>query len=76
MAKTKISTTDLVWIFTEKMRSFDGCFPGTYIAIVPSKNGWTAVTGARGRRAAYRRCARRVEQIQKELREIYVLAKD
>jgi hypothetical protein len=74
MAKIKISTTDLVWIFTEKMRSFDKWFLG--IAIVPSKNGWTAVTGARRRRAAYRRCARRVEQIQKELREIYVLAKD
>jgi hypothetical protein len=76
MAKIKISTTDLVWIFTEKMRSFDKGFPGTDIAIVPSKNGWTVVTGARGRRPEYPRCARRIEQIQKELREIYVLAKD
>jgi hypothetical protein len=76
MARIKISTTDLVWIFTKKMRSFGECLPGTYIAIVPSKNGWTAVTGSRRRRAEYRRCARRVQQIQKELREIYVLAKD
>ena len=75
MAKIKISTTDLVWVFTQKLRSFDECFPGTDLAIVPSKNGWTAVTGARGR-AAYPRCARRIEQIQKQLREIYVLAKD
>jgi hypothetical protein len=74
MAKIKISTTDLVWIFMEKMRSFDECLPGTDIAIVPSKNGWTAVTGVRGRRAP--RCARRIEQIQKELRKIYVLAED
>jgi hypothetical protein len=73
MAKIKISTTDLVWIFTEKMRSFDKWFP--YIAIVPSKDGWTVVMGARGR-AEYPRCARRIEQIQKELRELYVLAKD
>jgi hypothetical protein len=74
MAKIKISTTDLVWVFTEKMRSFDKWFLG--IAIVPSKDGWTAVTGSRRRRAKSRRCAPRIEQIQKELREIYVLAKD
>ena len=75
MAKIKISTTDLVWIFMEKMKSFDECFPGIDIAIVPSRNGWTAISSARGR-AGYPRCARRIEQIQKELREVYVLAKD
>jgi hypothetical protein len=75
MAKIKISTTDLVWVFTQKLRSFDECIPGTDIAIVPSKDGWTAVMGAR-RRAEYSRCVRRIEQIQKQLRKIYVLAKD
>jgi hypothetical protein len=75
MAKIKISTTDLVWIFTEKLRSFDECFPGTDIAIVPSKDGWTAVTGSR-RRIEHPGYARRIEQIQKQLRAIYVLAKD
>jgi hypothetical protein len=74
MAKTKVSTTELVWIFQEKLRSSDECASGTYIAIVPSKDGWTAVMGAR-RRGEYPICARRVEQIQNELREIYVLAK-
>jgi hypothetical protein len=75
MAKTKISSSDLVWIFTEKLRSFDECSPGTNIAIVPSEDGWTAVMGAR-RRGQHPRCDRRIEQIQKQLREIYVLAKD
>jgi hypothetical protein len=75
MAKTRISSSDLVWIFTEKLRSFDECSPGTNIAIVPSEDGWTAVTGGR-RRGQYPRCDRRIEQIQKQLREIYVLAKD
>jgi hypothetical protein len=73
MAKIKILTTDLVWIFTEKLRSFGNWFPD--IAIVPSKDGWTVVMSGRGR-AEYPRCARRIEQIQKQLREIYVLAKD
>ena len=27
MAKTKISNTDLGWIFTEKLRSFEDCAP-------------------------------------------------
>jgi len=75
MAKTRISSSDLVWIFTEKLRSFDECSPGTNIAIVPSEDGWTAVTGGR-RRGQHRRCDRRIEQIQKQLREIYVLARD
>lgn len=75
MAKTRISSSDLVWIFTEKLRSFDECSPGTNIAIVPSEHGWTAVTGGR-RRGQHRRCDRRIEQIQKQLREIYVLARD
>jgi hypothetical protein len=75
MAKTRISSSDLVWIFTEKLRSFDECSAGTNIAIVPSEDGWTAVTGAR-RRGQHPRCDRRIEQIQKQLREIYVLARD
>ena len=75
MGKIKISTTDLVWVFTEKLRSFDECFPGTDIAIVPSKDGSTAVTGSR-RRTEHPGYARRIEQIQKQLRGIYVLAKD
>jgi hypothetical protein len=75
MAKTRISSSDLVWIFTEKLRSFDECAAGTNIAIVPSKDGWTAVMGAR-RRGRRPRCDRRIEQIQKQLREIYVLARD
>jgi hypothetical protein len=75
MAKTRISSSDLVWIFTEKLRSFDECSPGTNIAIVPSEDGWTAIMGAR-RRGQHPRCDRRIEQIQKQLRQIYVLAKD
>jgi hypothetical protein len=75
MAKTRISSSDLVWIFTEKLRSFDECAAGTNIAIVPSEDGWTAVMGAR-RRGRRPRCERRIEQIQKQLREIYVLARD
>jgi len=75
MAKTRISSSDLVWIFTERLRSFDECSQGTNIAIVPSEDGWTAVMSAQ-RRGQRPHCNRRIAQIQKQLREIYVLAKD
>jgi hypothetical protein len=75
MAKTKISSTDLIWVFSEKMRSFGDCAPTIAIAIVPSADGWRAVTNAWAR-SRHPLCAGRIEQIQKQLRKIYVLAKD
>jgi len=74
MAKTKISSTDLIWISREKLSSFD-CSPSTSIAIVPSSEGRTAVTTHRDR-TGQPNCVRRIQQLQKQLREIYVLAKD
>jgi hypothetical protein len=75
MAKTRISSTDLVWVFMEKLRSFSDCAPNVSIAIVPNKDGWSAIA-SRGDRIAHPLCAKRIEQVQRELREIYVLAKD
>ena len=75
MAKTKISNADLVWIFTEKLKSFGDGAPAISIAIVPNKDGWTAIA-SRNDRNHHPRCAKRIEQVQRELREIYVLAKD
>ncbi len=50
MAKTRISSTDLAWIFQEKLSAFDSCPPTVSIAIVPSgEDGWAAVTSARTR---------------------------
>jgi hypothetical protein len=75
MPKTNISNADLVWVFTEKLKSFGDCSPAISIAIVPSKDGWITIAG-RTDRHAYPLCAKRIEQVQGELREIYVLAKD
>jgi hypothetical protein len=75
MAKTKISSTDLCWVFTERLRSFDDCGPGVSVAIVPSEDGWRAVASRKDRHA-HPLCAKCIERVQKELREIYVLAKD
>jgi hypothetical protein len=79
MAKITISNADLVWIFTEKLKSStfrdgDGA-AAISIAIVPNKDGWTAIA-SRKNRNNHPRCARRIEEVQRELREIYVLAKD
>ena len=75
MAKTKISNSDLVWIFTERLKSFRECAAQASIAIVPNKDGWTAIASRRDR-YTHPRCAKRMEQVQRELREIYILAKD
>jgi len=73
MARIAISNADLVWIFTEKLKSFGDGAPA--VAIVPNKDGWTAIA-SRSDRNHHPRCAQRIEQVQRELREIYVLAKD
>ena len=75
MAKTKISNADLVWAFTERLRSFNEGAAPISIAIVPNKDGWTAIASRRDHHA-HPLCAKRIEQVQGELREIYVLAKD
>ena len=75
MAKITISNADLVWIFTEKLKSFRDVAPAISIAIVPNKDGWTAIA-SRIDRNHQPRCAKRIEEVQKELRKIYILAKD
>jgi hypothetical protein len=75
MAKTKISSTDLIWVFTEKLRSFGDCAPTVCIAIVPAEDGWRAITSRKDLHA-HPLCAKRIERVQKQLRQIYVLAKD
>ena len=75
MAKTKISSADLAWVFTEKLRSFGDCSRSIAIAIIPSKGGWKALTSQRDLRARPP-CAKRIAQVQIELGGIYVLTKD
>jgi hypothetical protein len=73
MAKIKISSTELVWIFHQRLEAFDDCPSEVTIAIVPDPDeGWMAVMSAQSR-THNPLCARRVEAIQKQLREIYVL---
>jgi hypothetical protein len=76
MARKTISSTDLIWIFHEKLEAFDDCPEGACIAIVPAFDvGWMADMSAKSR-TQNPICARPVDAIQKELREIYVLTKD
>jgi len=73
MAKKAISSTDLIWIFREELKEFDDCPASVSIAIVPVPDvGWTALISPK-QRAKHPRCARRVEALQKQLREMYVL---
>jgi hypothetical protein len=74
MAKTRISNADLVWVFTERLKSSRDCAPAISIATVPTEDGWTAIA-SRKDRIIRPRCAEHIDQVQRELREIYVLAK-
>jgi hypothetical protein len=71
VAKTGITHTDLIWIFHQELKSFNNDSSTIPIAIVPSDQGWTALTPARYRR--YPRVIKRIEQIQEQLRKSYVL---
>ena len=69
MTKTKISSTDLVWIFRERLSSFDDRFKIAPIAIVPTKEGWEVVT-SRSYRIAKPKVVYRIKQVQAELRAV------
>jgi hypothetical protein len=75
MAKTRISSTDLIWMFHEKLYEFeDHPLHGISIAIVPENNGaWKALT-PRNVQTRRRVWAERVEAIEKQLQKRYVLA--
>jgi hypothetical protein len=75
VAKKTISNGDLTALFAERLRTFADCPAGVTIAIVPIPDGWQAVI-SHHTRTKFPLCARRVKAIQKQLREIYELAKD
>jgi len=72
MAKKRVSSTDLAWIFRERLRETGDCGSAVSVAILPSENGWIAVTDKRLIKR-FPRCAAQIERIQKELRETYDL---
>jgi hypothetical protein len=73
VAKVLVSNSELTSIFSRKMRSYPECGHGVPFAIVPdSRLGWKALAAPYVINR-YPRCAKRVEQAQKELRKIYAL---
>ena len=74
MAKKAISSTDLIWLFHEQLKEFHDCpVSALSIAIVPAPDvGWTVLMNTR-QQNKHPLCAKRVQAIQKQFREIYVL---
>lgn len=73
MTKIRISSTELVWVFRQRLEAFDDCPRDVAIGIVPADGGgWRAVMSARDR-TQKPHWALRVDGIQKQLREMYVL---
>jgi hypothetical protein len=75
VAKKRISNTDLIWIFREKLSAFSDCPGSIKMAIIPSGAGWTVVIAHRDRNA-HPGCVKRIEQLQKQLRDVYALTED
>jgi hypothetical protein len=71
-----VSNGVLTTIFWRKMRTLPECPQAIPIAIVPvGRWGWKALTSPKVVRS-YPLCAKRVEEVEKELQEIYGLAKE
>jgi hypothetical protein len=75
MKKKTVSSIDLAYLFKEQLKKFSDCSPRISIAVVPTKDGWTVVTDGW---ANFKNplCSKRIELVHKQLRDIYVLAKD
>ena len=77
MARKKISSTELVWLFHEKLKEFDD-HPqhGISVAIVPEDKGeWRAVT-TRNVKTKRPLWAGRVQLVEKRLRKDFSLIAD
>ena len=77
MARKKISSPDLIWLFHEKLKDFDD-YPlhGISIAIVPEDKGeWRAVT-TRNVQTKRPLWAGRVQTVEKRLRKEFSLIAD
>ena len=72
MVRTKIASADLLWIFRERLSIINDRFKVAPIAIIPSDDGWEAIT-SRQYRKAQPEIARCIERIQTELRPVYRL---
>ena len=76
MEKTKVSSTDLIWMIHQRLLSFED-FPQqsqVSLAIVPArKNGWTVVLVAASDRCAHLVGRARIEAIERELQATFAL---
>ena len=76
--KTIISNGALTEIFFRRMRAYSDCpYTGTPVAIIPAGNPseWKALTAPYVVKR-YPRCAKRVEEVEKELQKLYSLKKN
>ncbi len=76
MEKTKVSSTDLIWMIHQRLLSFKD-FPQqgqVSLAIVPArKNGWTVVVGRRTGLLRARHWQGKIEAIERELQATFAL---
>jgi hypothetical protein len=74
--KRKVSSSELAWIFVERLREFRDCPAAVTVAIVPDQHsGWVAVTNKPdGRTKSIP--LERFEEVERSLRRAYQLQDD
>ena len=75
MARKRISSSDLVWMFHERLREYDDHpFHGVSLAVIPGSNGdWMVVTPAKVPKREPDLVVR-IRKIERQLRQEYMLA--
>jgi hypothetical protein len=72
MAKKHISRSDLAWVFGERMKESGVCGSALPVAIVRDGRSWVAVTD-KTLLKRFPKCAKEIERIQGDLRQVYQL---
>lgn len=76
MAKKKITSPDLAWLFLERLKAFEDCPVGIVLAIVAdSKSGWRVIL-AKPNGHSRPLPKGRFEAIQRDLQRRYQLQSD
>jgi hypothetical protein len=72
----RVSAAHLCWVVTNRLREI-GFSPGFSLAVVPDATlGWRVVVAARSRPAMTPEHQRRLEEVERALRDSYALLSD
>lgn len=75
VAKTRISSVDLAWLITERLRDYGFPVRVGLAVVADGEEGWRVVIAVADRRFMRPSHARRLASVQEDLRAIYSLSR-